>query len=393
MTDYMNLAANNTTFSINSNLSAANFKAKQEEYQNQTAGFKTAVSNLQTRSQTLTGTASVLNKKYVSDSTGAVSGEAKTAAKPATYDVSVEKVATAQQNQGKTLTSTGLGGISAGVYTMGLTVGSGAEKQITVNISGTDTNKQALTKIADAVNRSGSSVKAEVKTVNDKTYLAMEGQTGASSSFSVRDIYGSLASQTSLTNQVKQAQDASYTVNGVSQKSASNAIKIDNGNVNLTLKSTTVGAEKVTVGPDANKTISAVRDLAATYNEINYNIQNSENVTKRGETMLKGIQSQFDGIRRSQYEKIGITMDRKTGNLAVDTETLTKALKTDAANVDRLISGPNGLATTAGKIAKTAQSTPTSAYFQAPTMSNYLQTNNNTNYYNYSQSLFLDMML
>lgn len=394
-TDFNNL----TSLRIGAGTAAANFQSQQAGYKNQVAGFTSAVTDLKTRVQEFTGKNNVFNTKYVADTGNAVTGTAAGAAKPAEYDVGVQKLAVAQRNEGKSLDANAFGGVGTGFYTFGFTVGSGQEKQLAVNIAATDTNKQALAKIADAVNRSGSGVEAEVKVANNKAYLSIEGQTGAASTFTLRDVSNSLVANLNLSNKVQNAQDAVYTVNGQTQQSAANTVKLDNGNVSLTLKAVTGGTDKVTVGVDDNKIIGTVRDLLASVNEINYNMQNADNVTQKGDKLLTNIQSLLSGGRREEYQQIGITLNRQTGSITLDEAKLTKALEDNTSQAERLLSGSNGLAAAAGKVAKAALALPVTTYFKAPQVSDYLNyganlsIGNARNFYNYSQGLFLDMMV
>ncbi|SDF17890.1 flagellar filament capping protein FliD [Sporomusa acidovorans] len=384
---------------LNANAAAASFRAQQAGYKNQIAGFTSAVTDLKTSAQEFAANNNVFTRKYITDYGDTITGNANNKAKPATYDISIQKLALAQRNVGKSLDANAVGSVGSGLYFFGITVGNNQEKQVAVNISSTDTNKQALTKIADAVNHTNSGVQAEVKLANNKAYLSMEGQTGAAGSFTLRDIANNLVSGLALMNNVQSAQDAVYTIDGESRQAASNTVKLDNGNVSLTFKTVTNGTDKVTVGFDYSKTVNAVRNLLASYNEINYNMQNADNVTKRGDKLLANVQNQFSGMRREELQKIGLTLDRETGSISLDADTLTQALATNPSIVERLLAGSSGLATAAGKAAQTALDVPVTAYFKAPNINDYLDYGSNflrgsaNQHYNYSQGLFLDMMI
>lgn len=383
----------------NATISTAQFQADQAGYRDQVAGFTNAANALQTSSQVFTNKDSILERKYVTDSSSAITGSATNAAEPAVYDFSVQQLASAQRNEGASVAASGFGAIAAGRYSVGITAGNGQEKQLTVNILSTDNNKQALTKLANAINYTASGVKAEVKMQQDKCYLSVEGKnTGAASGFTLRDISNNLVSTLNLSNKVQTSKDAVYTVNGETKQAASNQIKIDSDKVSLTLKST--GTDKVTIAGDSTKTVNAVRELVANYNEINYNLQNADNLTKRGEKLLDTIQSQFTGFRRGQYQNIGITLDGQTGDINVDTNRLNKALRDNPTAVERLLAGSTGLAAATEKTAHKALSVPASGYFKAPSISNYLNygssifgVGTSQNLYNYSQGLFFDLLV
>jgi flagellar capping protein FliD len=156
--------------------------------------------------------------------------------------------------------------------------------------------------------------------------------------------------------------------------------------------------DNVFVKKDNTKLVSAVRDLAAKYNEINDNLQTADNLTKRSQKLLDGVQGQFIGYRRTEYQNVGITLDNQTGNIELDTTKLINALKENPGKVERLLSGTGGLASAAEKMAQKAISTPAAAYFKAPVLSSYFDYGASMgigaqqNSYNYLQGLFFDLM-
>lgn len=380
----------------NAILSTAQFKAAQAGYGEQVAGFTKASSALKTSAQAFTAKDSVFAKKYVTDTSLAVSGSAASGAAAKVYDINVTELAKAQQNEGKGVAASGYGALGSGLYSFGIKVDGQTEKTLRVNVLGSDSNKEILTKIANVINYYDSDVKAAVKTTGDKAYLSIDGKnTGSKNAFTLRDISGSLVGDLELANTVRTSKDAIYSIDGVQQASASNEVKINDGKVTLNLRAT--GQDKVTVAGDNTKIINAALSLAGAYNEINDNLVAADNLTKRGAKLLSGVQSQFTGFKANEYQKIGITMDNSTGAIYVDTNTLSNALTKSPDSVKSLFAGANGLASAMEKTAQKALGAPASTYLKAPIITSYLDYGAGLgltqNYYNYSQGLFFDLLV
>lgn len=390
---------------ILSTLSTSKVQLQQSDFRQQLVDFNNAAKKIGTAAKAFDSGNSVFERKYVTADTAAITGEAKSSAKAAQYDIGVTQLAVGQRNTSVSLASNSLGGLSAGTYTLGITSGSGAEKQVSFAVGATDSNSQALNKISTAINKANLGIRAEVKTSGNQSYLNLESRnTGTANAFSLRDISGNAASALTLNNSAQAAKDAQYIVNGANYESASNAVAIDNGNgnVNLTLRGlTAAGTAKVVVGADTAKTVAAVKTLVESYNEMNDIINSAGNATKRFERLLAGIQGEVSGIQRRDYSNIGISFDKTSGTLSLDEEKLTKAITQNQSGVKSLLSGRSGLSGMAAALAATAADTPVSAFFKPPDVRdilgiNAVQGRNSASSIlgrNSLQGLFLDMMI
>jgi|GEM_PF-2010813 len=381
-----------------SSVSLQNYQGQQEQYRTSISNFASSVSNVSSSVKALTGE-NAFSQKYVSASTGtAVSGEAKKDAKVAQYNVGINQVATKQRNEGKSLSVNSYGGMSIGISTVGIKVGNGTERQVSVNILATDNNGQALKKFATAINNSGAGVVAEVKTKDNLQYLSVTSkETGAENSFALRDIKGTSTASLNLENKVKSAVDAQYAVNGTSYQSATNKVSLDNGNVSLNLNAATTGTIKVNVGTDDSKIVDATRELITNYNNLHAILSDSDIITKRGEKALSGVGT-LVGKRTTEFAGIGISLDKSTGELQLDEEKLTKALVSSPDKVKSLLGGAGSVGKAVERLANEMSNTPISAYLKPPSVldvlnysSPYGTSNWATQQSSLAQGLFLNM--
>ena len=384
-----------------SNSSVQDYQDQQNQYRSNISNFSSNVQSLSKSAAALTGENS-FSQKYVSASTGsAVSGVAKKNAKTAQYNVGVSQVATQQRNESKSLAASSYGAIAKGISTVGIKVGTGAERQVSVNVLATDNNGQALKKFATAINNSGAGVVAEVKTKDNLQYLSVTSkETGAENSFALRDIQGTSVASIGLTNKVTSAVDAKYTVDGASYQSATNKVSLDNGNVALQLNGTTTGTIKVNVGTDDSKIVDATRKLINNYNTLQNTLSDSDTITKRGQKALHSIEALVGKNRASEFGNIGISLDKSTGELRLDEEKLAKALASSPDKVKNLLGGAGSLGRTIERPVQEMSNTPVSAYIKPPSAfdaagysSSYGTNSWAMQQSNFSQGLFLNMMI
>lgn len=371
----------------------------QQQYRKDVVEFTDSVKEARSSAKIL-ATGIAFEKKAVAPSSdGAITGIAKEGAKVEDYDVSVSQVATTQKNESSKLTGGSYGGVSAGFYTFGVQAGASSEKQVFVNIQASDNNKQALTKFATAINNSGAGVVAEVKTKDNTQYLSVTSKdTGAANSFTMRDITGNGVAALQLGNAKEQAVDAKYTVDGTSYQSASNKISLDHGNVTLQLNKATTDTQKITIGKDSNSIVAGAKNLVTSYNRLHDVLNNSDNVTKRGEKALSGMEAIVGGMRANDFAAIGISMNKDTGELKLDETKLSEAISTNPDKVKKLFSGAGGLAKGVENVTKELSSNSVTNYLKSPgrfNVSDYsaqLSGNNWMSQQNFlSQGLFLNM--
>lgn len=380
-------------------LYSQNIQSQQASYKGTISSFTTAVKEVNTSAKALTSKG-FFEQKHVTSDSSAVSGQAKAGAKTAQYEVSVSQVATSQRNESSRVNGGAYGSLASGTYTVGITTGSNTEKQVSVNVAATDTNQQALSKFATAINKSNAGVVAEVKNQGSQYYLSVQSkETGSANSFSMRDIQGNGVAELALSHTAQTAQDAKYTVNGTSYQSASNAVSLDNNNVTLQLNKTTTDKVKVTVGEDPNKITDAVSSFVNQYNALNSLVASSDFMTARGEKLLAGVQS-LVSRRSSEFSQLGINIDKSSGELSLDEGKLTKALVTSPDKVKQLLTGSSGLARNVANLSTAVLDTSVSNYVKPPStlntrnystawMGNAGWSSQNLS----SQGLFLDMLV
>lgn len=261
------------------------------------------------------------------------------------FTVDVKQLAQAQQNN-----SNEVKGGQAAAGDMDLKIQSAQGKVINVNVSATyddgtaKTNRQMLKEAASQINSANGDVRAKVIEKDGNVSLQISGkETGRHNSFSVSGKFGAAEG---LDQETTSAQNAEYTVtqNGrtTSHASDTNSIALDLGRIGVQLKDT--GSVKISTAPDDKKIISAVEDLAKSYNSaielLSANSGRGSGVERQLRNMLMGIAPE------RSLELIGITTN-KDGTLKVNTETLAEQLKKDPTLTRDIISGANGMASRA----------------------------------------------
>lgn len=211
-----------------------------------------------------------------------------------------------------------------------------------LNENGTaKTNTQMLREAASAINKSDAGVLATVTQEDGKVVLSLQSRnTGTNAAF---EVSGQLGAAQGLQDVSTEAANAQYSVtkNGRTQDytSQSNSVQLDAGRIQADLKQT--GTTVISAGPDAEKVANAVSDLLADYNK-------AVSFLESNESHGRGTAKQLDKFQRSvlsdeSLSKLGISVD-KEGQLVLDKEALTKALKEEPTLTKELLSGSNGLA-------------------------------------------------
>ena len=272
--------------------------------------------------------------------------------KEESFDVSVEQLATAQQNVSNALANNGLATQDA-QFSIETSKGSA---NINVSAIGTNgarkTNRQMLNDIAKEINRQNIGVKASVEVKDGKSTLKLTSkETGTDNSFIVN---GTFAQENGLDTVSTAAQNAEYSVtddSGNTQKftSNSNKVSLDYGKATMTLKS--VGNATVSVGVSNDTIADAVEDLIDKYNKalsvVSSNTDRGSGVKNQLSQMLRGPASE------KSMELIGITKN-SDGSLSLDREKLLEQLEEDPSLTKDIISGSNGIAQGAYRVAETA---------------------------------------
>ncbi len=248
-----------------------------------------------------------------------VAGSSRT--RSATFVVAVSRLARAQVNEGAVLSAAAVNAFQAGNNTFTVAVGSGAPTSIAFVNDSTDTNAEALERLAAAINQADAGVSAAVVADEQAGTVRLDvtaAATGTGGAFTLTDVGGNVVAASATGSTTTEAADAAFVVNGVPRRSASNTVLIDAGRVRLTLAAETgpgtaddVGAV-VSVRPDA--TSAAVLELARSVNGLRALLETE------GSLGSLRIREAFDRVlanRVPDLERIGIVV-ADGGGLDVD---------------------------------------------------------------------------
>ena len=286
-----------------------------------------------------------------------------------TYNVSVSALATAQQ-----LLSNPVAGNTLGTGTLQLSLGGGS---FSVTVDSTDNTLQGL---AAAINSASGNpgIAATVLQGASGAYLPLSSaQTGAANTISVTETdggnglaafsYGS--GNTGNYTQEAAAQDAAFSISGVSFTSPSNTVSSAMSGVTLNLLATSptsgtpptptaatlsIANDTTTIGGNIRAFVSAYNTLQSTLTQLGgYDSSTNTAGPMMGDAGLAGIQSQ---IQQALYSivstgsptyntlaSIGITTSAN-GTLSVNGATLSAALNSNFSAVSQLFSGAHGVA-------------------------------------------------
>lgn len=322
------------------NTKAASYTSKISSYgqlNSALATLKTAATTLGDQSKLAAYTASSADKDIVS-ATSAFN------ASPGTYNVSVTQLATAQ----KRFTNAYASNTKFGAGTIDLTV-NGTTKSISLN--GTS---NSLQDIRAAINNANAGVTAAVVSGTDGDRLILtSSQTGASGAFSVA-VSSSDSNLQSLatfdgTQAAVNAQDAIFSVEGISVTSSSNTVSTAVNGLTLTLGS--IGSTKVTVSQDSSKITEAINSFVNAYNSVVSLIKTQsayDSKTKTGQPLnaegsIRTIQNMLQNSRTTvpsslssatfkTLNDIGVSI-QSDGTLLLDNTKLTKALNSSVSDV------------------------------------------------------------
>ncbi len=322
--------------------------------------FQSSLSALDTPSAFDTQTATTSNA-------AAVTATATSGAPVGTYSVSVTALAQAQQILSNAFTGNGTTAVGAG--TLQLKLGT-STFNVTVG-SGNDSLNGIAAAINSATGNPGITATV-IQGTNGAHMLMSSAQTGAANTIQVSetDAGGALSaltySATAPSNYTVQAaaQDASYSIAGVSATSSSNTITAALSGVTLTLTgvtapgapaSVTVGTDTATIQSNISAFVTAYNTLAGSFQSLGgYDAATSTAGPMMGNALLSSIKNQVQSALYSivntgsttynSLASVGITTNRD-GTLSLNSATLAGAMATDFSAVNNLFSGTGGVAT------------------------------------------------
>jgi flagellar hook-associated protein 2 len=173
----------------------------------------------------------------------------------------------------------------------------------------------SLTGLADAINASGSNVRANIITDGNGARLVIKGETGAAKAFTLTADVGAAASLDRFTfggpgsamTLGQAALDATFTLDGVAFTRSSNSITDIIPGVNVTLKKPTPGAS-VSIG--AKRPLETIRqtinDFVGVFNTLKRNIA-AARVATGGDGSMRALDQQLSNlVSRSVTSDTGI---------------------------------------------------------------------------------------
>jgi flagellar hook-associated protein 2 len=310
---------------------------------------------------------------------------ADSGATEATYQIQVQQLAQAQENAGSSLQSKATGLLQSGTYNFEINV-NGQNHAFSIDVSGTETNEELLSKVGQAINNANIGISAQVvaDTEAGTSQLVLSSdQTGAAAAFTITDTTGDLVNQTGLGTVKTQAQNAAYRVDGKDYTGSSNTVYLDDGAVQADLKAT--GNVTLTVGPDAQKEQAAVTNLVTALNDYRDYINNNETYIQ--DSALSPIQNVMDDLK-NQLGALGITQ-KEDGTLSVDQAKLKTALQQPSLKIKELLGGVDGIASQIESIVSNLSSTSPLTFAKE---AEQLQTNFEDYIYNSSASMLKQIL-
>lgn len=244
--------------------------------------------------------------------------------------VEIDQVARAQVNEGNALKADDRFGQS-GTRQFEIEQG-GKRYQFSIDVREGDTNKDVQQRMADAVNSRNIGVTATVsENKNDGTgtlsFSSRNTGEDSGNNFTVRDVAGSLVSETGVNRTTQAAQNAVYRINnGATQTSKTNDVSLGNG-VSVTLQRETAGAVTVNARNDTAAQIDAAKELVNSFNNM---LDTAKSGSAGNNRLLNDLNNTRDSYALS-LERLGITANND-GTLKVDDKKLGAAAENGSLN-------------------------------------------------------------
>jgi flagellar hook-associated protein 2 len=345
--------------------------------QNQATNFRIASSTLSSIGSALGGLQSAATALSTTTGSGGMTATSNNAAVvvsanggalPASYEVTVENLASEQRTYSQSFSSNSGALAQTGNFT--IKIGSGTAKQI--DVLATD----SLDAIAGKINQAGIRATASVFYDGSKYRLQVRGlDTGDDNALAfvetgtTLDLNGDGSTPTGGKT-VQQAKNANLTIDGFTVSRPTNQIIGAAPGVTFALTAKTTTAAAITVASDSQGLQTKLSALVSSYNTI---IKASHNAAGFGTTVGQVDELKGDSTLRSITQRlnaaittkssggtgafqtlqdIGLSLDRN-GMLALDSAKLSKALTADSASVVNLMARTAG-SSNGGLVAKLA---------------------------------------
>ncbi|WP_431688506.1 flagellar filament capping protein FliD [Hahella sp. NBU794] len=313
--------------------------------------LKSAITDLRLSARTLS-TPEAMSSNTATSSGSAVGVTANTSAKTGSYALTVSNLAVAQSLSSGTFADKDT--TTVGTGTLSFTVG-GVTKNLTV-----DSSNNTLQGLSDAINDMGLDVNSSV-IYNGSSYqlVLSASKTGVANAISIaatdndgnstdgsgisQFIYN--ATNQNLTQDVA-AEDAAFTLNGVSITRSLNTVDDVVDGLTLTLNAETASAVNVTVSKDLNAVTERVQDLVDKYNALQeiisevtaFDSDTGEKGTLLGSSTVRTISTQLRSTLSSivpglesanvrSLSELGITTNSESGQLEFNSLTFQNKLQ------------------------------------------------------------------
>lgn len=338
----------------------ASYQAKISAY----GTIKGALSSLQSAVKALTLPATFQSLTVTSSSASVASGSADTSADTGGYSITVDKLA-----KYNTLRSDGAYTASTDTFntgTLSIKVGTGSAVDITI-----DSTNNTLAGIRSAINNSGAGVTASI--VNDGTNQRLlissntSGSAGAVTVTATDSGSGGTFALSGLDSsnlvETQAADDAEFSINGLSVTRSSNTVTDVVPGLTLTLSQT--GSTAISVSKNNANVVSAVQAFVTAYNSVvtqnqslsAYDATNEAASILTGDSTVRSIQDRLANLMGTKvtgisgglayFSSVGISL-QDDGTLALDSAKLTTALNNPDNDIKSLFTqttaGNQGLA-------------------------------------------------
>ena len=291
----------------------------------------------------------------VTSDSAALTAVAKDKATPGSYQISISKLASSQENTGTSFNANGnamASGFALGNNSFKLTYGN-TTKSLDFNVTASDSNKTVLTNLASTINQAKAGITAKVVDavaggVTTSKIILSTDKTGTDQAFSLTEETGNVISLSGADKRTTESGNAQYSVNGEARTSQSNIVAIDNDKVAFTLKTVTSQPVTATVQSDNRSILNGITNFAKSYNETLNALRDNSDImsTHQGQKLSRLVSD-----NRTQLADIGITV-KSDKTIAVDTVKLEKAINNNFDSVSKAIGGVSGLGSQTAKMAE-----------------------------------------
>jgi len=346
--------ANQPSSNASSPLNMNNFVAAIRGHGNQ---MSEAANTLLARNQSVFSdlTAQSSNNSAVTVSI-ANQSEAAAAARHETMNVSVQQVASAQQNLGTAMNARQINDLGTSTHQFTIQTG-GTTHEFSIDVRLTDSNRMIQQRMADAINSRNIGVTADVQLngsgSNETATLSLTSRdSGERNGFTIADAEdGSLVSTMGIDSVAREAQNARFTVNGEQRTHNSNQVELGNG-INATLRTTTTENVTVRTQNDSGAITGVINNLVNSFNGMHENASRYAGRDTGARTLLSRLNS-ISGM--SGLRNIGIDRQRD-GSLQIDTDRLARAIEDGSA--EQFLNDRQGFTQRLAQLGRTVENNP-----------------------------------